>query len=166
MVARAFIDTNVLIYTLSADEPAKQRAALALLGTLRANRQGVLSTQVLQEYANTSRKKLRRSTLDIRADLRAFATFEVVNVTPAIIDAALEVHHAHSLSFYDALVVATAQIAITPQQPILRATKEAFVAQTQHNFPAARPRAAPKNLKYASNKLRSGPERPYHRALQ
>jgi predicted nucleic acid-binding protein len=111
MVARAFIDTNVLIYTLSADEPAKQRAALALLGTLRANRQGVLSTQVLQEYANTSRKKLRRSTLDIRADLRAFATFEVVNVTPAIIDAALEVHHAHSLSFYDALIVATAQIA-------------------------------------------------------
>ena len=47
---RCFIDTNLLIYADSGDEPVKQRIALSLLKQLRLNQTGVLSTQVLGEY--------------------------------------------------------------------------------------------------------------------
>ena len=44
--ARCFIDTNVLVYADSTDEPRKQRIAIDLLRHLRFERLGVLSTQV------------------------------------------------------------------------------------------------------------------------
>jgi predicted nucleic acid-binding protein len=56
---RSFIDTNVLIYVDSADEPAKQQSALNLLKQLRLNNLGVLSNQVLTEYTNVALNKLK-----------------------------------------------------------------------------------------------------------
>jgi predicted nucleic acid-binding protein len=51
MSARSFIDTNVLLYADSADEPRKRSLALDLITThLRAG-SGDVSTQVLHEYA-------------------------------------------------------------------------------------------------------------------
>jgi len=58
--ARSFIDTNLLIYADSGDQPAKQRTALTLLKQLRINYTGVLSTQVLNEYCNVALNKCKR----------------------------------------------------------------------------------------------------------
>ena len=59
MATRSFIDTNVLIYAEACDTPAKQRAALALLKQLYEGMEGVVSTQLLQEYCNAALKKLK-----------------------------------------------------------------------------------------------------------
>lgn len=107
--ARCFIDTNLLIYADSGDQPAKQRAALTLLKQLRINFTGVLSTQVLNEYCNVALNKLRLPHADIRQQLHFWRQFEVIQVTPSIIEAALDLHETRSLSYYDALVVAAAQ---------------------------------------------------------
>ena len=107
--ARCFIDTNLLIYADSGDQPAKQRTALALLKQLRVNFTGVLSTQVLNEYCNVALNKLRLPHADIRQQLHFWQQFEIVQVTPSIIEAALDLHETRSLSYYDALVVAAAQ---------------------------------------------------------
>lgn len=111
MAARSFIDTNVLIYAEASDAPAKQRAALALLKQLFEGTNGVLSTQVLQEYCNVALKRLKLPAQHIRAQLDLYEQFEVVQVTPAVIRAGLDLHQTRSVAFYDALIMASAQLA-------------------------------------------------------
>ena len=111
MVTRCFIDTNILIYAEANDDLAKQQATLALLKQLRISASGVLSTQVLQEYCNVCLKKLRLSPAHIRAQLAMYEQFEIVQVTPAIIRAGLDVEQTRSIGFYDAIVRASAQVA-------------------------------------------------------
>ena len=111
MAERSFIDTNVLIYAEASDVPAKQRTALDLLKRLYEEALGVLSTQVLQEYCNVALKKLRLPAQHVRAQLDLYQQFEVIQVTPAIIQAGLDLHQTRSVAFYDAIIVASAQIA-------------------------------------------------------
>lgn len=111
MAARSFIDTNVLIYAEASDAPVKQRVALALLKQLYESTDGVLSTQVLQEYCNVALKKLRLPVQHIRAQLDLYEQFELVQVTPAVIRAGLDLHQTRSVAFYDALILASAQLA-------------------------------------------------------
>lgn len=111
MASRSFINTNVLIYAEASDEPAKRQAALALLKQLYESASGVLSTQVLQEYCNVALKKLKLPAAHVRAQLDLYEQFEIVQVTPAIIRAGLDLHQTRSVSFYDAIILASAQTA-------------------------------------------------------
>ncbi len=110
MATRSFIDTNVLIYAEASDAPVKQRAALALLKELFESTTGVLSTQVLQEYCNVALKRLRLPAEHIRAQLDLYEQFEVAQITPAVIRAGLDLHQTRSVAFYDALILASAQL--------------------------------------------------------
>ena len=105
------VDTNILVYAEASDEPAKQQIALALLKQLYENATGVLSTQVLQEYCNVALKNLKLPAGYIRTQLDLYEQFEIVQVTPAIIRAGLDLHQTRSLSFYDALIMASAEMA-------------------------------------------------------
>ena len=111
MAARAFIDTNILIYAEASDTGFKQQRALDLLRQLYEDGAGVLSTQVLQEYCNVALKKLKLPAPHVRAQLALYLQFEVVQVTPAIIQLGVDLHQTRSLGFYDALVLASAQTA-------------------------------------------------------
>jgi len=111
MATRSFIDTNILIYAEASDAPIKQRAALILLKRLFENTEGALSTQVLQEYCNVALKKLRLPTSYIRSQLDFYEQFEVIQITPQVIRAGLDLHQTRSVAFYDALIVASAQLA-------------------------------------------------------
>lgn len=111
VATRSFIDTNILIYAEASDAPIKQRTALTLLKTLFDNTQGVLSTQVLQEYCNVALKKLKLPMSHVRAQLDLYEQFEVVQVTPAVIHAGLDLHQTHSIGFFDAIILASAHAA-------------------------------------------------------
>ena len=50
-----FVDTNILVYCYSEDEPAKQETAL----NIAKNSTAFISTQVLTELANTLNKKFK-----------------------------------------------------------------------------------------------------------
>jgi predicted nucleic acid-binding protein len=106
--ARCFLDTNILIYADSADETSKQDAAVKLLKTLYLQGNAVISTQVLSEFSNAALKKLKLSANTVRQRVAAYSRFETINVTPPIINAALDLYQTRSLSYYDALIVATA----------------------------------------------------------
>lgn len=106
---RCFIDTNVLVYADSGDEPVKQRIALTLLNHLRLNQKGVLSTQVLTEYCNVALNKLKLPHADIREQMQFWQQYEVVQVTPDIIHAGLDLHQTRSIGYFDALIVAAAK---------------------------------------------------------
>ena len=106
---RCFIDTNVLVYADSGDEPVKQRIALTLLNQLRLNQKGVLSTQVLTEYCNVALNKLKLPHADIREQMQFWQQYEVVQVTPDIIHAGLDLHQTRSIGYFDALIVSAAK---------------------------------------------------------
>lgn len=57
IVAKMFIDTNILVYTLDKYDINKHNRARALLKNIKDNETPVVSTQVLQEFYNISTKK-------------------------------------------------------------------------------------------------------------
>ncbi len=107
---RSFIDTNVLVYADASDEPAKQKRAIALIRQLRVSGDAVLSTQVLQEFANVALRKLALPAPLIHERLAFYSGFEVVPTSPALIDAAVDLHVLHGIAFYDALIVQAAMV--------------------------------------------------------
>ena len=111
MTSRSFIDTNVLVYAEASDAPYKQRCALDLLQRLYEQGLGVVSTQILQEYCNVALKKLRLPAQYVRSQLDLCEQFEVVQVTPTIIRAGLDLHQTRSVAFFDAIVLASARAA-------------------------------------------------------
>ena len=53
MSGKTFLDTNIVVYLYSGDEPEKRAAALALI----EQNHSIVSTQVLSELANTLSRK-------------------------------------------------------------------------------------------------------------
>jgi predicted nucleic acid-binding protein len=100
---RAFLDTNILIYAQQSGEKAERARALLADG-------GVLSVQVLNEFAAVARRKQNR-TWDEIADAIA-DTLALVDPPLALsLDlhiAAGELAETQGFSFYDALIVASA----------------------------------------------------------
>jgi predicted nucleic acid-binding protein len=106
MRASAFFDTNVLLYLLS-DDAAKADRTEGLLA-----RGGVVSVQVLNEFASIGLRKLALSVRELRDILSTVRS--VCSVEPLVVgthDLALDLTERFQLSFYDALIVAAALLA-------------------------------------------------------
>jgi predicted nucleic acid-binding protein len=100
----AFLDTNVLIYSVATND-ARSATAEALLAA-----GGVVSVQVCNEFATTARRKLGMSWDDITEVLDAI---RVLCPSPRAIsidthDAAVRIARTHGFHLYDALIVASA----------------------------------------------------------
>ncbi len=106
---RSLLDTNILVYADSADEPIKQRQALALIKAHRTAGTAVLCTQVLQEFANVALRKLQLPPALVRERLAFYSRFDTVATSADLIAAAIDLHVLHQLPFYDALVVQAAK---------------------------------------------------------
>jgi predicted nucleic acid-binding protein len=105
MSVRSFIDTNVLLYADSPDEPQKQSIALAIITEhLRAGT-GVVSTQVLHEYASAGLKKLSLPDVLIQHRIDLYARFDVITASVASLKEGMALRTMHRLSFRDALIV-------------------------------------------------------------
>jgi predicted nucleic acid-binding protein len=107
-VARSFIETNILVYADDAFDPRKQQLALDLVVDLRTRQEGVLSTQVLQEYFVTATRKLGLEAHFAHQRVTQFGRFELIQPTLDMLLAAMDLQQNHSLSFGDALIVQTA----------------------------------------------------------
>jgi predicted nucleic acid-binding protein len=104
MTGRAFFDTNVLIYSLDAKDPRGRRAEQLLLEG------GVVSVQVLNEFSDVARRKIRMSWDDVRQALREIQFFcsEPVPITMDTHNRALIIAERHDIRIYDALILASA----------------------------------------------------------
>jgi len=104
--ARAFFDTNVLIYLLSADSAKADRAETLIAAG------GTVSLQVLNEFVAVATRKLGMRLPEIREILsatRALCTVEPLTI--ATHELALDLAERFDLPFYDALIVAAATAA-------------------------------------------------------
>lgn len=100
-----FIDTNIIVYAYSQDEPNKQLITRNLL----RNTHSVVSTQVLGEFSNVLRKKFSCEYHKISITIAQIVSVcQVVTITPDNIIKALELADRYGYHFYDSLILATA----------------------------------------------------------
>ncbi len=106
-----FVDTNVLIYSEDGRAPEKQAQALAWLRVLWQRRAGRLSNQVLNEfYVNVTRKiKPPMPSGDARAEVRRYQRWQPWAMDHSIVETAWSVESRFGFSYWDSLIVASAQ---------------------------------------------------------
>ena len=101
----AFLDTNILVYSVSADPTRAEVAHQLLRGG------GHVSVQVCNEFASVALRKLSMPVAEIGVVLQAvFTTCEVHDLTLETHLGALRLVDRYGFSFYDALL---AQSAVT-----------------------------------------------------
>jgi predicted nucleic acid-binding protein len=107
---KTFIDTNVRIYAHDIDAGQKHEIAKAVLRELWAERAGLLSTQVLQEfYVNATRKiKTPLAKPEARSIVDTYAAWCVNGITPRDVSAAFQIEDRARIGFWDALILAVA----------------------------------------------------------
>ena len=110
-MSKVFIDTNILIYSMDEFDLEKREKCRFLLKSLIKESQGVISTQVVQEFYVTATKKLGADPLLIKDILHSFEQFEIVTVTLEIIYRAIDCGIINRISFWDSLIVITAESA-------------------------------------------------------
>jgi predicted nucleic acid-binding protein len=109
MSDKTFVDTNILIYAYDVDAKAKHESAKRALRELWNQRTGVLSMQVLQEFYVNATRKISRP-LPRKAAQSVVSTYSgwCMETTPAEIAAAFRIEEESRISFWDALIVASA----------------------------------------------------------
>jgi predicted nucleic acid-binding protein len=110
MSTRHFLDTNILLYSISGapEEMTKRERAIALLD----EDDGALSVQVLQEFYVQATRSTRPDPLphDIAAGLiGTWMRFAVQEITVAVFKHALTIKAAHRFSYWDSAIIAAAR---------------------------------------------------------
>lgn len=108
-MSKVFVDTNVLIYAVDRHYRRKRERCRELIRELAAARSGVLSTQVMQEFFVVATRKLGLDPLKAKSILAGFGNFEVVEVAPRLVYDAIDCSVIERLSFWDALIVVSAE---------------------------------------------------------
>jgi predicted nucleic acid-binding protein len=110
---KCFFDSNILIYSFDALSPVKRDRAQQLVDFKMHHSEAVVSFQVLQEFVNVMRKgKEPRMSVEVCQVYVAsmLDQCEVVRPTKELLNAGLVIHKRFQVSWYDALIVAAAQI--------------------------------------------------------
>lgn len=106
-----FLDTNIIVYANDSRDQRKQALALDIVSQHLVDGTGVISSQVLQEYASVAVSKLHQPLAVVTHQLHLLESFLVVLVGPAMVRRALEIHQLYQISFWDAQILAAAESA-------------------------------------------------------
>jgi len=105
MKGRVFIDTNILVYIYSEDEPEKKTIAQKLLDKNIL----FISTQVVQEFSNTLKKKYKVDWKEIQTAIDEITSCSMVFTNQiSTITCAISIAEKYKYSFYDSLIIASA----------------------------------------------------------
>lgn len=108
MIVKYFVDTNILIYLFSKDERDKRTTCKNYLHKVGEKGILVISTQVMSEFAVVMLRKYQMPPSHLKSILEDFSAFEVVTITPDIVNKAVDIHVLNQLSFWDSQVVSAA----------------------------------------------------------
>src|SRR5947209_5599131 len=108
-MARAFLDTNVLVYADDADAGAKRAKAQTLVVSALTSGDAVISTQVLQEYFSVATRKLSVPADAAQKKVEILAALVAVTIDADHVIESIKLHRLYHLSFWDALIVHAAR---------------------------------------------------------
>ncbi len=111
MTAPIFVDTNVLEYAVDASAGERHTSAREWMRALWEHESGRLSIQVLQEFYVTVTRKLSpgMSHNEAQREVRALLPWGPIEIDPAILKRAWFIESRYSVSWWDALIVGSAQ---------------------------------------------------------
>lgn len=111
MSDKPFVDTNILLYAHDLDAGARHQRAATLVRQLWESGGAVISIQVLQEfYVNVTRKIANPlPPAEARGLIEAYQAWQVECPDTAAVLRASEIQERNRLSFWDAMIVATAR---------------------------------------------------------
>jgi len=105
MSDKYFLDTNVAVYAYSDIDLYKQQIAQTLLDSELA----FISTQVLQEIANTFLRKFKKNWQDVEKIINELIEGNIINRNNEItVLKAIQIANTCKYSFYDSLIIAAA----------------------------------------------------------
>jgi len=110
MTDRVFVDTNVLIYAHDLDAGPKRERAVSVISDLWEKESGIISVQVLQEFYVTVTRKIptRLTPASARGIIKNYLAWHVEPNDVPVVLLASEIEERYRLSFWDALIVASA----------------------------------------------------------
>ncbi len=108
-MSKTFIDTNIILYANDAADELKQSQAIDVVTGHLRDGLGVISTQVMQEYAVNAVGKLSQAIPVVMHQLHFLEALQTVIINPALVRRALEIHGVYGISYWDALIIAAAE---------------------------------------------------------
>ena len=112
MTERAFVDTNIWVYTVDRSDPAKrERARVAI--TPRTDAHIAISSQVLSEFYTVVTRKLQPPLSDEQAAqmVDRLSQLPVVPVDADLVMRAIAGSRTWGISLWDALIIRAAEVA-------------------------------------------------------
>lgn len=111
MSAKFFLDTNIFIYSFDPTEPGKASRSAELIRQALKTRAGIVSYQVIQQFYNVALRRFANPMTTAEAEQYLSTTFRpllAVHSSQALYNHALQVVSRHKLSWYDAVILASA----------------------------------------------------------
>ena len=108
---RFFLDTNVFVYSFDLGAPQKASVARELIQRALQTGKGIVSYQVVQEFFNVALKRFARPMSLGDAEQYLAITFRpllAVYTSGPLYGEALRLRHKYGLSWYDAIILASA----------------------------------------------------------
>jgi predicted nucleic acid-binding protein len=109
MISKIFLNADIIITANNKKNFAKQSSAINVVKNLITNNNGVISTQVLFEYANKAAVLLNQHHSAILRQLKILEVFETINQNKEQIHRAVEIMHLYNLKLSDAMIISTAE---------------------------------------------------------
>ena len=110
--SKVFFDTNIILYSIDGSAGAKRSLSQAMLEKAEKDGNGVISTQVLQEFYTIATRKFKMDPLAAKEALIALEVHEIVVLSPVLIQSAVDCQVINRISFWDALIVVAAEAAL------------------------------------------------------
>jgi predicted nucleic acid-binding protein len=107
---KVFVDSNIFLYTLGNNEINRREKVKERLTDLSKTNRIVISTQVLNEIYAVATRKLGVEAILAKRFVRQLYDFDVIVVNQEVIDAAMDCSILHQLNYWDALMVAAAEL--------------------------------------------------------
>ncbi|MBP7930915.1 MAG: PIN domain-containing protein [Acidimicrobiia bacterium] len=110
--AAGLVDTNVVVYLHDEGEPVKRERAIEVFSDLEYEL--VVSSEVMSEFHVATTRKLKRPVLpaDATTTIALLAQLTVVPIGPELVQSAISLSQQHQLSYWDALIVASARTGV------------------------------------------------------
>jgi predicted nucleic acid-binding protein len=106
MPDKVFLDSNIIIYAYSIDEPKKQNIVKDLLN---AHETIIISTQTINEFVTVTTRKKILNTMQVSAVVdELFSVFLVETINQNVIQKAIALAKKYRYSYFDCLMLASA----------------------------------------------------------
>ncbi len=106
MKDKIYLDTNIIIYLYSTDEPSKRQDCLNLI---KEYQEIIINIHVLNEFTNIMLKKFKLKHDDVISAISELVTnFTTVSFDVKTIQSAIQISNKYKFSYFDSLMIASA----------------------------------------------------------